>query len=33
MDNTNGWAAWQWANEKTKEQSPFIAKKRPRPNP
>ncbi len=33
MDNTNEWATWRWANEKTKEQSPFIAKQGPRPNP
>jgi hypothetical protein len=24
VDNINEWAAWQWANEKMKEQGPFI---------
>jgi hypothetical protein len=33
VDNTNEWAAYQWANEKTKEQGPFIAMSKPRQNP
>ncbi len=33
VDNTDGWATWQWRNEKTKEQGPFIATNKPRQNP
>jgi hypothetical protein len=32
VDNIDEWFAWQWANEKTKEQGPFIATNRPRRN-
>jgi hypothetical protein len=33
VDNIDEWATWQWINEKTKEQGPFIATNRPRQNP
>jgi hypothetical protein len=33
VDNTYEWVDWQWVNEKTKEQSPFIAMNKPRQNP
>jgi hypothetical protein len=32
MDNTYEWVVWQWANAKMKKQSPYITKKRSRPN-
>jgi hypothetical protein len=31
VDNTNEWATWRWANAKTKQQSPYIVKKRLNP--
>jgi len=30
-DDTYEWVAWQWANAKTKQQSPYIAMKRMNP--
>jgi hypothetical protein len=31
VDNTDEWAAWWWANAKTKQWSPYIVKKRLNP--
>jgi hypothetical protein len=30
-DDTYEWVTWQWANAKTKQQSPYIAMKRMNP--